>query len=116
MRSRAIDDDGDWEFGKGTASYKDPLLSVQQEIQTRLREFLGDCFFNQTAGVDWPKLIGGRNQARLALSISTTILNTEGVTRIVDYTFNLDGQRRFTVQYTVDTVYNRLSGEVENFV
>ena len=112
MRSRSVNDDNDWEFGKGIASYKNPFLSVQQEIKTRLLEFLGDCFFNQGAGVDWYRLVGSRNQEELAIAVSSIILNTDGVTRIVDYTISLDNQRRLQLQYEVDTVYNRMGGEV----
>lgn len=107
MIVRALDSDGDWTFGKSKADYLSNLDAVKQNIKTRLMEFLGDCFFNIRAGIDWLDFLGGsKNPAALNLSISTVILNTIGVTGIKQLSVNLTPDRKFSVSYEVSTVYS----------
>lgn len=106
MRCRALDDSGDWTFGKGQNDYYRNQLAVAQMIQTRLSEILGDCFFDEGSGIDWFNLIGSKDQLTLELSISTVILNTDGVTGLLNLRTRLVG-RQFIVEYLVQTVYSR---------
>lgn len=106
MRIRAVDGNNDWQFGKGQNDYKRGLTACVQNIATRLQEFLGDCFFNNGAGIDWLNLLGAKDQISLNLSISAIILNTEDVTGInqLSATLNPD-TRNFQVEYEVQTVF-----------
>jgi len=52
-------------------------------------------------------LLGSKNIIGLQLSIQATILNTTGVTRIVDFSLSLETNRRLNLQYTVETIYSR---------
>ncbi len=108
-RVRQIDGDHDWTFGKGRNDYLRDNSAVAQNIDTRLSSFLGDCFFDLTAGIDWFNLLGSKNQLALNLAISAVILNTEGVTGILQLVAALDSARNFTVQYEVQTTYSRIS-------
>lgn len=114
MRVRALDSNGDWTFGKGQNDYKVNRDAVAQDIQTRLSSFLGDCFFDLGAGIDWLNfLAGSKNQLALNLAISAVILNTEGVFQMVQLSAGLDDiTRRFTVSYTVGTIYGQVSAVV----
>lgn len=106
MRVRQVDENNDWLFGKGRNNYVVDIRAVAQNIKTRLLEFLGDCFFNLGAGIDWPSLLGAKDQDALNLAISTTILNTEGVTGIRQLFINLNRVTRdITIQYEVQTAY-----------
>lgn len=99
---RSIDSEHDWTFGKGNNNYRSGLDAVTQDVDTRLNCFLGDCFFNRTAGIDWFNLLGSKNQVGLQLAISATILNTDGVLRIKTFSFNLDPRTRiFSANYTI---------------
>ncbi len=110
MRVRALDSDHDWTFGKGRNDYLSDNRAVVQNINTRLSSFLGDCFFDLGAGIDWFTFLSSKNQAGLALAISSTILNTADVTGINQLTMNLDERNRvFSVSYEVQTVYSRAS-------
>lgn len=109
---REIDINNDWTYGKGKNDYLQNNGAVAQSIKTRLQSFLGDCFFDTTAGIDWFNLVGGKNQLALNLAISATILNTTGVTAIVSLTTNLSTTRVFTLNYSVETVYGRLNNIV----
>lgn len=108
MRVRAIDASGDWQFGKGKQDYKQNFAALSQNIKTRILSFLGDCFFDLEAGIDWFNLLGSKDRTALELAISTTILNTEGVTgiRLIDVT-ETPG-RLMTVRYRVQSTLGEI--------
>lgn len=105
MRVRAIDGAHDWLFGKGQNDYMRGREACMQNINTRLYEFLGDCFFNNGAGIDWFNLIGGKDQISLNLAISAIILNTQDVTGINQLFVRLSETRNFQVSYEAVTSY-----------
>ena len=103
---RALDSVGDWTFGKGQNDYKSNIDAVTQNISTRLKSFLGDCFFATTAGIDWFNFLGGKDQIALNLAINATILNTTNVTGILQTSINLDEVTRvFSVAYNAQTSF-----------
>lgn len=110
MIVRAIDSDGDWQFGKGRNDYKKDNDAIQQDLQTRLSCFLGDCFFDMSAGIDWFNLLGSKNTLALKLAVNSVILNTQGITAIIDVVMFLDNStRNLSLRYVVETVYTQLS-------
>lgn len=109
-RVRAIDGIGDWEYGKGQNDYKRNNAAVAQNIRTRLSSFLGDCFFDSGAGIDWFTLLGSKDQLTLNLSINAVILNTPDVTGILQTFLKLSENRIFTVNYKVQTTFSVASG------
>lgn len=100
---RAIDADNDWTFGAGANNYKTGLDALAQNLKTRLQSFLGDCFFDLQAGIDWFNLLGAKDQTKLLLDISAVILNTDNVNTLVQLSANLDSSRKLTVTYSVTT-------------
>ena len=108
MRVRAIDDNRDWEFGKGRQSYKIDEECVIQMIKTRVLSFLGDCFFAVDEGIDWFGLLdkGFQNENRLEKSIKQTILDTEGVVGINSFDLIRTG-RGLVIKYDVQTIYSQ---------
>jgi len=111
MIVRALDSDDDWQFGKGKNDYRANNDAIAQSIKTRLSMVLGDCFFAVSEGIDWFNQLGGKNQLALNLSINATILNTEGVTGILQTSLSVSPVTRgFAVQYKVQTVYSTLTG------
>lgn len=113
MKVRALDIDHDWTFGKGQNDYLRDQKAVVQSINTRLQCFLGDCFFDQGAGIDWFTFLGGKDQLSLNLSISAVILNTEEVTAIKQLSTNLSIVRQFSVSYQVQTTFSTISSSFE---
>lgn len=107
MIVRSLDADNDWNFGKGRNDYLTANEAIGQNIKTRLQSFLGDCFFDVKAGLDWFNLLGSKNQLALELAVRATILNTTGVTAIIDVSITLENNRAIKMQYTVETVYSR---------
>lgn len=106
MIVRKIDSNGDWTFGKGLSNYAKDNLAIAQTIETRLRSFLGDCFFDSESGIDWFNFLGSKNIAGLILKIKSTIINTNGVVSLESVNTQLDNDRRLTVSYRVNTVYS----------
>lgn len=113
MIVRAIDSQNDWLFGAGLNNYKTANAAIAQSIQTRLQSFLGDCFFDTSAGIDWFNLLGSKNQLALNLAISATILNTAGVTGILQLSVGLSPGRLFSVSYKVQTVYSTTQSQFQ---
>lgn len=105
MRIRSLDESHDWLFGKGRNDYLQGRAAIVQNVSTRLYEVLGDCFFNNPAGVNWFELLGAKDQAALNLAISAVILNTPDVTGINQLNAELTAARNFRVQYEVSTTY-----------
>lgn len=103
MRVRALDDNHDWLFGKGINDYLFGNAAIAQNIDTRLSSFLGNCFFDIATGIDWYNLLGAKDQTALNLAISSTILNTDMVTGILQLSVGLNAARQFSVSYKVQT-------------
>lgn len=112
MSVRAIDNNGDWIYGIGRSAYISGKAQVAQSIQTRLLSFLGDCFFDMGAGIDWFNELGSKDQIGLNLAISAVILNTGFVTSINEISVSLDSKRNFRLQYTVNTSFGVVSNTI----
>ncbi len=114
MSIRALDSNGDWVYGIGLSAYLTGNSEVAESIRTRLLSFLGDCFFDLGAGIDWFGFLGSKNQIGLNLAISSVILNTPNVTGIKQISVNLnDATRLFSVAYQVQTTYSVLSSSFQ---
>lgn len=113
-RSRAIDDQNDWLFGKGRNDYKLNQRAVEQDIRTRLNSFTGDCFFAAGDGLDWFNLLGAKDQTALNVAISAVILNTPGVTGLIQLSIVLNRTTRvLLVTYIAQTVYGPQAGQFQ---
>lgn len=109
---RTLDVAGDFTFGRGKNNYLSDADAVAQSISTRLKSFVGDCFFALSDGIDWFNLLGSKDLIELKLAISTTILNTDDVTKIIELNFLLDDSRELSVQYIVDTNFGQVTGDL----
>lgn len=111
MIFRALDENHDWKWGKGKQDFLITNAAIGINIKTRLLSWVGDCFFDQNAGIDWWNRLGSKNQrALLELDLKRVILQSEGVKGIVSFETNLTG-RKFSASYTVDTIY---TGQIED--
>ena len=108
MIIRSLDYTGDWQFGNGKSSYADTNNAIAENISTRLKSFLNDCFFDMNAGIDWITYLGtpGR-QDELNLKIKAVILLSFGVINVVSISTSMNrGKRSFNVSYTINTIYS----------
>ncbi len=109
MIVRSLDQDHDWTFGKGKNNYKAGILAQEQNIDTRLNSFLGDCFFATADGVDWFNLLGAKDQLKVQLAVSAILLNTQNVKSILDISVTLDKDRRMVLSYEVQSNFGTIS-------
>jgi hypothetical protein len=105
MKFRAIDDNGDFVFGSGIQSYAQDNLCIKYDIETKLRTFKDECFFNPEIGVPWFQLLGGKDTNALILSLQQVIANVVGVTKITDVQFQLNRDREAKVSYNINTIF-----------
>ncbi len=106
MIVRSLDASHDWTYGKGKNNYLHRQDAIAQDIETRLLSFLGDCFFDVTAGIDWFARMGSKDRTRLELDMAAVIINTAGVTALVQLSTVLDPDTRLlTVKYQVNTIF-----------
>ena len=101
MRFRNLDENGDWVFGKGRNSYLQNNQALMMNIKTRLLCFLGDCFFDTEAGIDWWVLLGGKDLKSIIASIQRVILRSANVKRIVELDYTLTN-RNLSVKVSVE--------------
>lgn len=101
---RANDENNDWIFGLGKNAYKANNDAIAQDIQTKVQEWIGDCFFNLTAGIDWLNRFADGNSERLEQEIRSLILKVDGVVNVNNLSIDLTN-RDFIASYDVQTVY-----------
>jgi hypothetical protein len=111
MIFRALTPLGDWTLGQGVQCYLRDEPAIELNIQTRLKSFLGDCFWATEFGVDWWELLGVKNpaaQAAIVLACRLMIAESYGVVRINSIAASTDRTtRRLTVEYNIDTIFSR---------
>lgn len=113
MRIRAIDENGDWEYGKGLQDYFLDLDAIKMNIETKLRSWKGDCFFDLAAGVDYNNFLDIGTKVFLDRDVKRVILQSEGVIKINSFSSVLDrGTRDLTIEVEIDTIYGVLQQEV----
>lgn len=79
MKFRNLDENGDWEYGRGEASYVVDQACIALDMATRLRSWVGNCPFDPEAGIDYKNLLGIGTKDELDQAIQETIVQTEGV-------------------------------------
>ena len=104
---RSLDENHDFNFGSGRQSYLIENEAVAQNVQTRLYEFLNDCFFNMEAGIDWLRLLGMTNtEDEMVLSCKAVILETPEVVRVNSISASVNSSRRIIIEYNINTNYS----------
>lgn len=107
MIFRNLDENHDWTFGAGKNNFTAQNKAIGLNIKTRILSWVGDCFFDQGAGIDWVNRLGSKNQRLLLeLDLRRIILQSEGVTGLVNFDTILNG-RQFTGFYEVNTLYTQ---------
>lgn len=107
MIFRQLNSDNDWTFGKGKNNFARENDAIGLNIKTRIKSWVGDCFFDTSAGIDWVNRLGSKSQRELLeLDLRNIILQSEGVTGINSFSTSLVN-RQFTADYSVETVYSK---------
>ena len=107
MIIRALDTLGDWTFGQGKQNYLSSQKAINENIQTRLLEFLNNAFWNMNAGADWPRLLGtpGTKQ-EIILTCRAIILQSYGVNAVNSISVSyLGSTRNISMEFNISTIY-----------
>ena len=108
MRYRTLDANGDYTFGQNGANFLvNSPAAVGQAVLTSLGLIQGEWFLDQTAGVPYDtEILGAGTESTRDLAYQTAILQTQGVSAIVEYASYLNPTtREFIVAATIDTIY-----------
>lgn len=107
MILRATTATNDWTFGKSLQDYFFNEAAVEANIKTKLLEWVGDCFFNVPAGIDWKNRLDIGQQVALVIEIKQLVLQCYGVVSILDFQANFSGATRFeSITMTLQTIYS----------
>lgn len=87
---------GDLLIVNGDFVLVDGAQAILQDIITRLRTFLGECFIDNTVGIDYFNSVMVKNpdQATIDGIFQNVILATPGVQSLASYSFSADFVRR----------------------
>ena len=107
MRFRALDEDGDWKFGKGRNDFLLDNQALMLNIKTRLLEFLNDCFWDMEKGIDWWTLLGGKNLKSILVDVQRTILRSYQVKKIVKLDYKLNN-RSLKIELSIEFLNNEV--------
>lgn len=107
MIFRNLDENHDFCFGKGKNDFLRESAAIGLNVKTRLLSWVGDCFFDLNAGIDWWNRLGSKNQRTLLeLDMRRVILQSEDVTGITEFSTDQVG-RDFNASYAINTVYSK---------
>jgi hypothetical protein len=107
MIFRGLTSTGDWAFGRGKQSYLRDNDAIMKNIETRLKTFYSECFFNTDFGMRWFQLLGQKDPAPLLLALKSELLQCYGVVNVTDVQSNLDSSRNLSVKYFIDTIFTK---------
>lgn len=107
MRVRALDANGDMQFGLSQSNFLiNSPEAVAQCINTRLGLIKGEWFLDSSEGTDWAgKILGRHGKASYDGEIRRVIAGTQGVAQITAYASNLT-DRKLTISASVLTLYS----------
>ena len=88
-----LDANGDWTINNNIFNVLTGNYEIVQNVETRVKEQIQNCFFNREAGIDWINL--PKTQAEIQSLISTIqnrIASTNGVTAVINIDYTLNGR------------------------
>lgn len=107
MIMRNLDASGDWTSGNGIANYVRDAAAVRLNIETTLKCWVGDCFFDLRYGVDYKRFLDTGQQKNLQLALQAVILGCDGVVSVQAVSVNFDPKTRlFAVVYSATDIFN----------
>lgn len=107
MIIRNLDANHDWTFGQGKSNYLTGDAAIGLNLETEILSWLGDCFFDTLAGIDWINRLGSKNQRTLLeTDLRRLILTSYGVTGLTQFDTLLNG-RAFGLNAAINTIFSQ---------
>ena len=105
MQIHKLDKNKDWCYGHGLSDILADDDAIMLNIDTRLNEWVGDCFFAVQNGVDWYNGLDRGMKEFLDRQIRDVIIESFGVVQILTYESNLvNNTRKLTINVTLTTI------------
>lgn len=108
MRYRELSPTGDYTFGRNATNFLvNSPAAVAQAVQTRLAIAVGEWFLDLSYGTPYQsRILGAGRVATYDSAIQQVILDTPGVTAIVQYSSSVNpNTRAASVFVVIDTQY-----------
>lgn len=117
MIGKALDSNNDIILQTTGFQVVDKGANTVQHVKTNLMYFLGEWFLNRSTGVPYfteiftkPTILN-----RVESVFKSTILNTQGVRRLISFSLTLDkNERTLTVDFEAETIYDEIIGATIN--
>lgn len=105
MIIRNLDKNKDWCFGHGLSDLLSDDDAIMLNIETRLNEWVGDCFFAVQNGVDWYNGLDRGMKEYLDRRIKEIIIESFGVVQVLIYESIIDVRtRKLTINTSITTI------------
>lgn len=85
MKTRTVDGNWDWIWGKSLQDYADGSLGVAYTVKMKILSWYKDCFFAMDDGIDWKNILGAKNTKEQADIEIKEIIQSEP--EILDLTY-----------------------------
>jgi hypothetical protein len=102
MKFPVLDSDDDWTVNTIAKDQE----AIKLDVKTAIKEWVGDCFFNAKAGIDWINRLDYNQKDQLDKDLRTLILSRNGVISITSLSIDVNN-RKFTAMYEITTVYSK---------
>lgn len=107
MAFRKTDSQGNWLFGHGLADYANREEEIALDVKTALQEWVGNCWFNVDAGVDYATYLSTPGtQEELRQSIGQVVASRGGVSQVLDVAIISIENRVINIKVDYISVYN----------
>jgi hypothetical protein len=107
VRDFKSDSDGEWVIENGDFATVADAEAVPQGIRIRVGMFLGECYLDESIGVDYIDSVFIKNADPLLVRslIERAISGTPDVTNVIGAQLVNEGGRAYSIAYTADTIY-----------
>lgn len=107
VRDFKSDADGEWVAESGDFATVSDGDAVPQGIRIRVGMFLGECYLDESIGVDYIDSVFVKNPDPLLIRslFERAILDTPDVTNVVGAQLVKGANRAYSIAYTASTVY-----------
>lgn len=107
MKFRVLDNNWDWNYGRGIQDYTSASLAIAYDIKTKILSWYRDCFFAMEDGIDWKNILGSKISKEDADSAIRKIIVTENeVVELVFFESSVEDRK-----YVCTARYKDIYGE-----
>ena len=106
MKTRTVDGNWDWNFGKGLNDYADDALGVAYTVKMKILSWYKDCFFEMDSGIDWKNILGSKvSKEEADAQIKDIIQSEPEITELVYFDSSVT-DRIYSATIRFKTIYN----------